>query len=389
MTGPLLSYNDLLAVVSDAGVEVSFNDPGIDTAAVSLNDGKYRLSVNAEFINGLSEQAALEVISHEIAHILRGDCLLAAERGVLWNIATDAVINHALRDLQAEVPGIITYSSVRERFGDETWPEYLPNADIIYARLASQAPGGIPIAPADGTGSGPAISDPMTGDVRPAQGDPDVNAAEHARAAAEIRSRARAAGIDIPGDPGSSASADVPDGARAVSPEACAVDAVVRRVRRMIADSRGVNARRDARTWRRSRNGLPLRLPLPAAGVAVCVDVSASMTDIVPRIMHLAKRLQDELGAETWTWDTGARRVRRIGREVMVPEGGGTDIRALARALATDVAVIVTDGEIYPDPVRGAIRARRVLWVLTADRKTLPSSATRPGDGVIHWEGAK
>jgi predicted metal-dependent peptidase len=150
-----------------------------------------------------------------------------------------------------------------------------------------------------------------------------------------------------------------------------AVDRAARRAPAIYGDQRV-----RTRTWRRSRNGLPLRLDLPTLRVVLAVDVSGSMSSYYPYLAYLERALERRYQVELWHWSDGAKRMPP--RSAVRDWGGGTDIRSLLSDIGRPaVLVVVTDGYIAPSPRDLTFPACPLIWAVIhpGDVSTAPRGA--------------
>lgn len=83
--------------------------PGVNTAAVSITNGRINFYYNEDFINQFPPNQLMFIVAHEFYHIVRLHLDRAARRrmnGNLYNIAADEIINHDIITQLGTVAGM-------------------------------------------------------------------------------------------------------------------------------------------------------------------------------------------------------------------------------------------------------------------------------------------
>jgi predicted metal-dependent peptidase len=116
-----------------------YDTKGIDTLAVNITD-QINLYINTEFFKSCTPIQRVEVLEHECKHIIynhlnprRIKNLTNQKDAMLWNYATDAVINEPLKSLHEQG---ITIAKLKEKIPDL---EYNQSAEYYYAKLKEYA----------------------------------------------------------------------------------------------------------------------------------------------------------------------------------------------------------------------------------------------------------
>lgn len=391
----LIDLEDLLL---DAGVQILLSD-ATDIAAVTLKEGHAELHVTPRFFTEPPE-IQREIVIHELAHLIRGDMLVAQKVGAFeseekrraFNIAADALINQTLPELHNS-GRFYTYSRLRVTYQD--LPGHLPETVWLYNFLLRQNP------PDQGGGGGNGDNGDNggggenAGDILEPQGDPDANAAGWAATVSRLTQSAQARGVELPAanDPLSGRGAgDAPaTGTRQVTPEAVALGAVRRALEHALRRVRQPRAfggsMKDVRTYRRMRNNLPTYLPRPAARVVLAIDVSGTMMEYYGRVTYIAQKLAREYYVDVLAWSDRAEWVRPP-YDKSVTFGGGTLLAPAVDEAAKrrpDAVVIITDDDLHDrDAAYTALHriGASIVWVIVPPGPC--DRGPRPGQ-VITW----
>jgi predicted metal-dependent peptidase len=120
---------------------------------IAAIDARNRIYINPEAIEKLTLPEIRGVLVHEVLHgVYRHHPRMQQRDPKLWNIATDAIINHRVTAMGYRLPDGV----IRDRRA-ETHTE-----EALYAELAAEPPtGGGPSCPAPGSGDG--AGEPMLG----------------------------------------------------------------------------------------------------------------------------------------------------------------------------------------------------------------------------------
>jgi hypothetical protein len=412
----MITEKDLITLIRQAGIGYTpmpyFQKKGAH-ARLGLNDTLGYEIQTFESYHKMSERERLAILAHELAHFLRQDLIVLLRDKLdrsIWNYATDAAINEAMI---ADLPGdIITYQKVRAAVPGHAWPVLVPDARYTYHVLSEhverQPDAGDTAAGGDGNGDqgeqgdqdgdsdgdgGDGAADRLRShDEIEADGDVGRAMIRHAEtverwrralegAPREVREALREA---LRMDPRGRSIADR-DAGTGMMGDTAAIDpvyidcaAILRAVDRAARRAPAVygDQRVRTRTWRRSRNGLPLRLDLPTLRVVLAVDVSGSMSAYYPYLVYLERALERRYQVELWHWSDGAKRMPP--RSAVRDWGGGTDIRSLLSGIGRPaVLVVVTDGYIAPSPRDLTFPACPIVWAVIhpGDVNTAPYGA--------------
>lgn len=349
-------------------------DPTVPTACVSLSERGYTLSLGRLWntLEG-NDAARTELLLHELAHVFRGDCLARPAHPQLWNVATDSIINNTIpmKHLDEICPGIVwkyredaPHAEVLSEALEQQMGVMLPSAKFVYELLCDRAE---------------QLQNMTLGlqDVSPAEGDLDKAMKEHAKAVlsapAELRKQF---GMDIKAPKSYTVPKPIADPVLLVK---------LRQVLRRIIARKDGDTKERTRTWLREGRipMLPGRARVPRLRVALLIDISGSMTNVLLRILGIATWANREVEARVGVWaDTGA----WMRGSTPPAVGGGTNIRAafdLMKSWKADVTLIITDGYIEPGVVRDEVlKCHRVLWCM-AGTYTLQHLPLGPLDEVV------
>lgn len=388
---------DLEALLLDAGVRILTSEI-TEIAAVTINEGRAELHVTPRFF---SESPAIqrEIIIHELAHLIRGDMLVAQkvgafdseEKRLAFNIAADALINQTLPELHNS-GRFYTYTRLQATYSN--LPGHLPDTIWLYNFIIRQNPPSQGGGGGNGNGGGENGGE-NAGDILEPKGNPDVNAAGWAATVSRISQAAQARGVELPaGDnPLSNRGAgDMPStGTRQVTPEAVALGAVRRALEKALSRVRQPRAfggsMKDVRTYRRMRNNLPTYLPRPAARVVLAIDVSGTMMEYYGRVIYIAQKLAREYYVDVLAWSDRTEWVRPP-YDKSVTFGGGTLLAPAADEAAEkrpDALVIITDDDLHDREAAYAALRRigaSIVWVIVPPGPC--DRGPRPGQ-VITW----
>lgn len=342
--GPPMAPEQQLAVLGAmlrrAGVVVR-EEPGFPTAYSCLTATGYEIALG-DMWRRADAAARVAILSHELMHILRGDCLPSAQalRPIreIAAVAEDACINTpemlAAVKRATGVDGIL-YEDLRDGPDDAELPAtYVPGPTHIYRVLKSRAR---------------IIKVQTCGGARLAGGVGQSEAERrHAATVLTLRpetdeERDALAGTVLPGMRDATAGRAL---ARVWGPmPAAQISAAIEAVHGAALKGE----RRPRRTWAREGRRPEMRgvARLPRAYIMLALDVSGSMTEWYGKVAALADRLAARHRLEVWTFDTAA---RRCGRKLpaAVEWGGGTHFRPVLRAAelaAPDALIMVTDGD--------------------------------------------
>jgi predicted metal-dependent peptidase len=313
--------------------------------------------------------AIAPVLWHEVAHILRGDCItmreVPPEECLLANVAMDSLINRHIDmdEIRRTFPATagITLEELREKYpeiplfpGD--WEEV---ADILKKHAAQLQR--------------------ATGDPRM---DDDVTPEEAKKQQAIITARAYQRGLlrmSIPmpplGEP---------------HPMLRNINRIVRAVTMRQRANDGLRQR--VRSWTRPGRvrGLRGHATRRVRRVAILYDCSGSMSEWIPVLMGTQRALGKSHTLHTIVYDT---RVLWQGARVAprdIPCGGGTTVSpalAAAAAVRPDVVVAITDGEHEGSPTIPA-DLRPIIWCIVPGG-TKRNLSLRPQDRVLEISGAE
>jgi len=330
---------------------------------VTLTDDGYVIFLGSELDEWTDPQVRI-VLLHEIAHILRGDCLSLKENvdHHLSNIAQDSVINVGFPEFKAQFPdGRPYYWDFAAQY-DELPSTYIPGWKVIYEVLKKHSPPTNPF------------------DKSPGNSAKDREKAEQAHAKAVLEAR------EIPSLRNLSASSLVPTCSRgkvAIQPLPAwsrLVEKVARKVKR-----NGFGSLVHVRTWNRPGRAKGLRgaARQPRLTIFLVLDVSGSCASLEPVFRGLATTLKRAYNVRLGVFANSFATISRP--DEVPPVGGGTEIRPVMAALdhlKPDLAIILTDGDFFDE----LTLPRCPVWFVLYGDDPPWKGKLRPKDKIINGE---
>jgi hypothetical protein len=381
--GATMTRLELEMLLLNAGIQIEKRRFCTDRARTVFEDGKFVIHINESWWDKYPEVYHIDVLCHELMHILRGDFLKVGRikdeksRGY-FNFAADALINQTLPILKQYEPDIWVYERLYHMFGDESWPppERLPSTQWLERKIRelekrdTECRGG--------------CCETMRHPPQCEPGDIDAATVEIiAHVVKQLRER-------FEDDPLArqilQASTDFAAGrgtfqeVLTVEPswvDTALLERILKRMLHRAAHAEGAKVKR--RSYRRRHGIFPISIPMPTSSFILAVDVSGSMHEYYPQLQWLKSRLAREFQAEIWHWSDGAVRVKTLNA---APWFGGTDIRPLLRQIpkrGPGAIVIATDGYIAPPPKADWLPPYPVVWYMITNEKV----PVRPGDLIL------
>ena len=297
---------------------------------VSLGDNGYTIFLGSDLDQYDDAQTRI-VMLHEIAHVLRGDCLTHGQGRdhELINVAHDSIINAGFPGFKTLFPSGPPYYWDFAAMYDELPSTYIPGWKIIYEVLKKHSP---PVEPFD---------------MAPQNNAKDREKAEQAHAKVVLEAR------EIPSLKDLGASSLVRTCAKgkvAVQPIpawARLMERIARKVKR-----NGFGSLVHVRTWNRPGRvkGLRGAARQPRLTIFLVLDVSGSCQALEPVFRGLAATLKRSYNVQLGVF---ANSFATISHPDEVPSvGGGTEIRPVMAALdrlKPDLAIILTDGDFFDE----------------------------------------
>jgi len=308
---------------------ISIVEENTFTSWVAITDSGYVMHLGTHMDNYSDRQVKI-IMLHEIAHILRGDCLvrIPKEDKQICNTAHDCIINAGFPDFPEQFPGRPYYWDYAAMY-DELPSTHIPGWKVIYEVLKKHSP---PMESFDGL---------------PQNETKDREKAEQAHAKAVLEAR------EIPSLKDLGASSLVRTCAKgkvAVQPIpawARLMERIARKVKR-----NGFGSLVHVRTWNRPGrvDGLRGVARQPRLTIFLVLDISGSCQALEPVFRGLAATLKRSYNVRLGVFANSFATISHPGEVPSV--GGGTEIRPVMAALnrlKPDLAIILTDGEFFDE----------------------------------------
>jgi hypothetical protein len=387
---------------------------------VKLTDRGYKIAINAEEWALTPPTLRRAALLHELAHVIRGDCLrtkadvATAPEALLYNVAADAVINRTLPSLQSAPFGVVDPQRVAAAAGLSADGM---TANLAYSALKSKMTEVseasvqdliqrvcFPADPAAMSARQPqpaeslsdlfplpvhlrtwvaqrvewtASNESLHRDVKGYEGEPGDAAVAHAKDTRELKEAAQKDNMEeaLPKQPqrggagGGKGSTWTPTQARTV--------ALCDKVREFVHTA-GDAVRRRNRSYRRQGRWMlyPSRPYSLTHTFALYIDLSGSTLPHWEVFAGVARWAKAE-GARVFTFDDG---VREWHPGQKFTAGGGTSWRPIMESAKKEklgAIVVVTDGDFFDRLEDPGIP---VLWILT-ERRHMPFGS------IIDWSG--
>jgi len=342
---------------------VKLGEEGELSYAVLKDDG-YTINLGSH-IDDLTDEQARTIVFHEIAHILRGDCLVKDKTldHYLMNVAMDSIINSGFpnfREMFADPPW---YPDLAEQF-EELPKDWVPGWKVIYDVLAKN---GVQMVAIDGA---------------PKNETTDKEKAERAHAKVILEARKVKELTEL------GAGAGIVDGSRraVVQPQplpkwARLLAKVNRKVRR-----NGFGSLVRVRTYNRPGRVEGLRgiARQPRLTIMVILDVSGSCANLEPVFRGLAATLKRHYNVRLGIFANEFAEVKHPAAEVDV--GGGTVWKPVKEGIdkaGPSLAIVLTDGEFFDD----LVLPKCPVWFVVYGSEPHWTNRLRPKDKVIMDEG--
>jgi len=377
---------------------------------VKLTDKGYRVVINAQEWALTPKELRRVVLLHELAHVIRGDCLrVKAEEAtgpeaVLYNIAADAVINRTLPSLckapfgvvnpeavAREVgmdPGTMTaamaYTILKHKLGDVDHDKVKALGQRVCFPADEAAMAARQVQPSDDLADlfplpvhlrtwvaqrveWTVACESMMRDVKGHEGDDGDAAVAHARDTKELKEAARQDNMEdaLPQQPQRGGGAGGGKGGTWAPTQAKTV-ALCDKVREFVHTT-GEAVRRRSRSYRRQGRWMlyPSRPYSLAHTFALYLDLSGSMYQHWEVLAGVAKWAKSE-GGKVFTFDT---EVVEWQEGKPFHAGGGTlwqPVVESAKKEGLGAIIVVTDGDFFDRVEDPGIP---VLWILTQNRR--------------------
>lgn len=299
------------------------------TSWVALTDDGYTVHLGTHMDDYNDRQVKI-IMLHEIAHILRGDCLTRApkEDKKICNIAHDCIINAGFPDFPEQFPGRPYYWDFAAQY-DELPSTHIPGWKIIYEVLKKHSPSVQPF------------------DMGPQNEAKDRKKAEQAHAKAVLEAREISSLQELGAG---SLVRTCSKGKVAVQPLPAwsrLIERIARKVKR-----NGFGSLVHVRTWNRPGRvkGLRGAARQPRLTIFLVLDVSGSCASLEPVFRGLATTLKRTYNVRLGVFANSFATISHPGEVPSV--GGGTEIRPVMAALnrlRPDLAIILTDGEFFDE----------------------------------------
>lgn len=350
----------LKRVLDDAGIKVTTSS-NVSTAQVQLKKSGYVITINTQF-SYAHHEAVTSILAHELAHVLRGDCLPENNRDIdtrqkheCMMIARDAAINtHEIVDpVETHIPEMTGKSVLYERILKQhpDFPKEFPGTRSLYELLLQECE-------TEGEGDG-------DGDHQYALDKLDVSDTNadarriHTKTVIKVKRAIEKVADDMPDAVVNASSGTITITNRL--PRSKYTPETIAKIDQILEAIDGVDGTRQfVRTWMRppraKSRGVVMRGAQykPRAKVVLLYDVSGSMTSYLPQMTALC----DELANNYDPWvilhtSTVIYQGDHIPEEF---ESGGTmfaDAYTAAHERSPDCIIHVTDGDAYDlDQVR-------------------------------------
>ena len=118
-----------------AKIDVQKGVASVPTAVTFFQNGRFVIQLGALWLTA-SPAHQYYMLLHEYNHIVRGDLTpIPHRKQSVWNIASDAVINHSLQNLATveETANYVHYPALQVKY--PALPMYIPTTSIIYNEL--------------------------------------------------------------------------------------------------------------------------------------------------------------------------------------------------------------------------------------------------------------
>jgi hypothetical protein len=118
-----------------AKIEVQKGVASVPTAVTFFQNGRFIIQLGVPWLTA-SPAHQYYMLLHEYNHIVRGDLTPVPDRSVpIWNIASDAIINHSLQNLATvkETANYVHYPALQAQY--PALPRYIPTTSVIYNEL--------------------------------------------------------------------------------------------------------------------------------------------------------------------------------------------------------------------------------------------------------------
>jgi hypothetical protein len=367
----------------NTGIQIEKLKSCAHRARTVLENGRFVIHLHEDWWNKLPEVYQVEVLCHELLHILRGDFLRLPhikdeEDRIYYKYAADALINQNLPIIRMYEPDAWVYERLYHTHGDDSWPspERLPSTQWLMKKLRELEQ--------NQTKCEDGCCDTMRHPPQSTPGDIDAATAEAlGRAVEQLREQ-------FANDPLAKrilqASTSFAAGRESlhevltVEPswiDTALLERILQRMLRSAPHAPGAKVKR--RSYRRRHGIFPISIPMPTASCILAVDVSGSMHNYYPQLQWLKSRLAREFQAEIWHWSDNAIRVKNLHT---APWFGGTDIRPLLQKIpkrGPAALVVATDGYISPPPKAEWLPTYPVVWYMITDKKV----PIRPNDLLL------
>jgi len=334
-----------------------------DLVGVALTDRGYILALGSQIDSYNDEQAKI-VLLHEIAHVLRGDCLGDGDVDPgLANIAKDSIINCGFPDFKSHFPSGPPYYWDLAKEYDELPSDMIPGWKLIYDVLKKNSP-------------------PMmvSFDAAPQNKTSSRKKAEQIHAKVVLEARKVEALKKLGAGPLVKGAYQGRVKGQPLPPWARLLNKITRKVRK-----NGFGSLVHVRTYNRPGRVEGLRgvARQPRLTIEVILDVSGSCSALEPVFRGLAQTLKRHYNVRLGVFANQFAEIKRAGE---VPEvGGGTEIRPVMEALdkiRPDLAIILTDGDFF-DALE--LPTCPVWFVIYGDEPKWATSL-RPKDKIIMGE---
>ena len=318
----------------------------VQTAGVQLTEKGYILHLSEKAFN-LKGKTRAALLMHELSHVWRGDCLVKDVNPKVWNIAADAAINFKLNSkdfesLKEAFGGGVDWEELKKDF-EKVQPKIPPSTQVIYDLLLEK---GV-------TGEGSEDHFLLS------TGDENECAKHHVRAI-----------LDAPNVGASlSIKTEVRKGFTITPKSEPRVLQALRMVLQTLQPRYGATLART-RSWMREGRTPCMRghVTAPRYRVACLVDVSGSMSNLIPQVIGIAAGMNRETDCRIMLWASSAAWISSPRESPNV--GGGTDINAaltLSREWKPDSLIVLTDGCFFE--AAQVENLPPIIWVLTLDER--------------------
>lgn len=397
----------VVKAIVEARVKLLFEKPFFGNLATRLNlidatswcptaatDGR-NFYYNREFIKKLKKTELLFLVGHEVLHCVYDHLGRRSGRTPdIWNMANDYIVNYTL--VKEKVGEMIKGGLYSDEYTDEMSSEEVyklleKNSTKIQMPLDMHLELGPDQKDSDGKGgSGKGITVTVMGD---GNGPPQLSEEELER----IRQEVRAATISAAQ---ASGAGNVPAGVLRLIEQLTEPKLDWRSMLEMHIQSANKDdfsfRKFSKKTWAtRGRAILPGQLPLPTIDVAVCIDMSGSISqEMASDFLSEVKGIMDQFAdfrLEIWTFDT-----QTYGYKVFTPNnadeiydykclgGGGTDFMCnwefmKENDIEPHKLVMFTDG--YPCGSWGDENYCDTLFIIHSDKSIEP-----PFGAHAHYE---